>query len=239
VFVIAYGLLSRPVPLPAQSTGSGASRTILAKTPVFAGACKACPWGILAKVTADALSFYGYQTEICWVCWSSYGPREMGDRTKPVMPPASEINDPEYVEPPPDAIPDISATSESNLIDAWNGTGPYARDGKTRRNYRVIAVIRTTTYMLAAASRKSGITSLAQLKDRTAPTWIVGSNQIIFDYYGIKIADLQAKGGGIMPGVGPARAKPRARGERPEMCSLAPVSWPTRPSSGRGTRRVS
>ena len=173
LFVTASVLLSRPVLLPAQSSGSGASATILAKTPVFAGACKACPWGILAKVTADALSFYGYQTKICWVCWSSYGPREMGDRTKPVMPP--EINDPEYVEPPPDLVPDISATSESNLIDAWNGTGAYARDGKTRRNYRVIAVIRTTTYMLAAASRKSGITNLAQIKDRTAPTWIVAS----------------------------------------------------------------
>ena len=33
----------------------------------------------------------------------------------------------------PDAVPDISATSESNLIDAWNGTGPYARDHKQRR----------------------------------------------------------------------------------------------------------
>jgi TRAP-type uncharacterized transport system substrate-binding protein len=207
MFVTVCMLASRPAPLPAQSSPSGASATILAKTPVFAGACKACPWGILAKVTADALSFYGYQTKICWVCWSSYGPREMGDRTKPVMPPASQINDPEYVEPPPDAVPDISATSESNLIDAWNGTGPYASDGKTRRNYRVIAVIRTTTYMLAAASRKSGITSLAQIKDRTAPTWIVGGNPIIFDYYGIKIAELEAKGGGIMPGVGPGPGK--------------------------------
>ena len=109
VFVIGCVLLSRPVPLPAQSSESAASPTILAKTPVFAGACKACPWGILAKVTADALSFYGYHTKICWVCWSSYGPREMGDRTKPVMPPASEINDPEYVEAPPDAIEERTA----------------------------------------------------------------------------------------------------------------------------------
>jgi len=174
------------------------SAAIAAKKPVFAGACKACPWGILAKVTADALSYYGYQTTICWVCWSSFGPREMGDKTKPVTPPGA-FDNPEYVEPPPDAVPDISATSESNLIDAWNGTGPYANDGKPRRNYRVIAVIRTSTYMLAAASRKSGITNLRQIKDRTAPTWVVGNNQIIFDYYGIKVDELRAKGGGIMP----------------------------------------
>jgi uncharacterized protein len=175
-----------------------ASATIAAKKPVFAGACKACPWGILAKVTADALSFYGYQTTICWVCWSSYGPREMADKTKPVTPPGA-LDNPDYVEPPPDAVPDISATSESNLIDAWNGTGPYARDGRQRRNYRVVAVIRTSTYMLAAASRKSGITNLRQIKDRVEPTWIVGNNQIIFDYYRIKAADLRARGGGIMP----------------------------------------
>jgi uncharacterized protein len=183
---------------PEQAAKSAVSATITARKPVFAGACKACPWGILAKVTADALSFYGYQTTICWVCWSSFGPREMADKTKPVTPPGA-LDNPEYVEPPPDAVPDISATSESNLIDAWNGTGPYARDGKQRRNYRVIAVIRTSTYMLAAASRKSGITNLRQIKDRLEPTWIVGNNQIILDYYGIKVADLRARGGGIMP----------------------------------------
>src|SRR5438093_6604673 len=182
--------------------GSAQSPTIAAKKPVFAGACKACPWGILAKVTADALRFYGYDTTVCWVCWSNLGPRYMADRTKPHMPPDAMTNVPEYVEPPPDAIPDISATSESNLIDAWNGTGAYAADGKQRRNYRVVAVIRTTTYMLAAASKKSGITNLRQIKDRKEPTWIVGTNQIIFDYYGIKVPDLQARGGGVMPSVG-------------------------------------
>jgi TRAP-type uncharacterized transport system substrate-binding protein len=194
----ALSLISGHAQRPEAAPMSRVSTTISAKKPVFAGACKACPWGILAKVTADALSFYGYQTTICWVCWSSFGPREMGDKTKPVTPPGA-LDNPEYVEPPPDAVPDISATSESNLIDAWNGTGPYAPDGKQRRNYRVVAVIRTSTYMLAAASKRSGITSLRQIKDRTEPTWIVGNNQIIFDYYGIRVADLKAKGGGIMP----------------------------------------
>src|SRR5579871_2589162 len=195
----------------AQRPEPAVSATIAEKKPVFAGACKACPWGILAKVTSDALSFYGYRTTICWVCWSSFGPREMGDKTKPLTPPGA-LDNPEYVEPPPDAVPDISATSESNLIDAWNGTGPYASDGKQRRNYRVIAVIRTSTYMLAAASRKSGITNLRQIKDRKEPTWIVGGNPIIFDYYGISTKDLEAKGGGIMPPVG--LAPPRVSREK-------------------------
>src|SRR3954454_4720940 len=102
----------------------------------------------------------------------------MADKTKPVMPPGADSNA-EYIEPPPDEVPDISATSESNLIDAWNGTGVYASDHKQRRNYRVVAVIRTSTYMLAAASKKSGVTSLSQIRDRAQPTWIVGGNNII------------------------------------------------------------
>ncbi|HUP03654.1 MAG TPA: TAXI family TRAP transporter solute-binding subunit [Bryobacteraceae bacterium] len=198
VLASALSLIAGHAQAPQPAARPEASATIAAKTPVFAGACKACPWGILARVTADALAFYGYQTKICWVCWSNFGPREMGDKTKPVIPPGA-FDNPEYVEQPPDLVPDISATSESNLIDAWNGTGPYASDHKQRRNYRVIAVVRTSTYMLAAASRKSGITNLRQIKDRKEPTWISGNNQIIFDYYGINAADLRAKGGGIMP----------------------------------------
>ena len=212
-----------------EAARPAASATIAAKKPIFAGACKACPWGIWARVTSDALSYYGYQTTICRVCWSSFGPREMGYKTKPVMPPGAESNA-EYIEPPPDAVPDIGATSESNLIDAWNGTGTYASDGKQRRNYRVIAVIRTSTYMLAAASRKSGITNLKQIKDRTEPTWTVGNNQIIFDYYGIKVADLIAKGGGIVPSN--ASREKRASGD----VFIGPAFWRIRRSSARGTR---
>lgn len=191
---IAHAQPPQPVTKPAAPLG------IAARQPVFAGACKACPWGILAKVTADALSYYGYHTTICWVCWSNYGPREMADKTKPVLPEGvADGGVGEYTEPPPDAVPDISATSESNLLDAWNGTGPYAKDGKRRRNYRVVAVVRTTTYLLAAASKKSGITNLNQIKDRKQPTWIVGSNDEIFKYYGIDANDLKAKGGGVLP----------------------------------------
>jgi uncharacterized protein len=207
IFVFAI-IMSLAFALPgsgqnARST-SKVSDTIAAKKPVFAGACKACPWGILGQVTADALKFYGYDTQICWVCWGSFGPREMGDKTKPVVPPDATVgNAAEYIElPPPDAVPDISATSESGLINAWNGTGGYAQDHKQRRNYRIIAVLRTSRYVMAAASKKSGITNLRQIKDRTQPTWIVGGDSTILDYYGIKVDDLKAKGGGIMPPLG-------------------------------------
>jgi len=174
--------------------------------PVFAGACRACPWGILGKVTADALRFYGYEVQNCWVCWGMVGPREMGDKSKAVIPPG-DITNPEYSEMPPDAVPEISATMESNLEAAWNGTGAYAKDNKKRQNYRVIAAVQDPAYLIAAASKKSGITSLWQIKDRKEPTWIVGGpggvDMDLLNYYGIKIADLKAKGGGILPPVGP------------------------------------
>lgn len=206
VWTTLIPLILGSLSVDAQRNGAGAAQTVSAsiasKRPVFAGACKACPWGILAKVTSDALRFYGYETTICWVCWSSLGPRYVADKTKPTMPPNAQFEVPEYIEPPPDAVPDIGATSESNLIDAWNGTGPYAPDGKQRRNYRVIAVIRTSTYILAAASRKSGITNLRQIKDRAEPTWIAGNNPIVFEYYGIDIGRLKANGGGVVPPVG-------------------------------------
>ena len=65
VFVGLLILVSVAVfePGRAQAPGDSASRrvsaTIATKKPAFAGACRACPWGILAKVTADALRCYG------------------------------------------------------------------------------------------------------------------------------------------------------------------------------------
>jgi hypothetical protein len=59
------------------------------------------------------------QRRICWVCWFNYGPREMADKTRPAIPPgAGEDPTAPYVESPPDAVPDISATSEINVINA-------------------------------------------------------------------------------------------------------------------------
>lgn len=174
------------------------------KRPVFAGACKACPWGVLAAITQAALKPYGYDVKICWVCWSSFGPREMADKTKPVLPPGAEENPVvAYVEPPPNAVPDISATSETNLVDAWNGAGAYATDKKQRRNYRIIAVVQQPNFLMLAANKKSGITDLSQVKERREPTWIAFTSRDrtvdeILAYYGISEEGLKAKGGGYI-----------------------------------------
>jgi uncharacterized protein len=177
---------------------------IALKRPVFAGACKACPWGVLALITQAALKSYDYDVKICFVCWSEYGPREIADRIKPIFP-SIDADDPirAYVEDPPDAVPDISATSQDNLIAAWNGTGPYAKDHKQRRNYRLIAVVHQPNFLMMAASKKSEITDLSQIKDRAQPTWIALTPrdqglQAILDYYGITEDALKAHGGGFL-----------------------------------------
>ena len=61
------------------------------KRPLVAAACKGCPWGALAYAVTAAMKPYGYDVQVCWVCWSSYGPREVADRTKPVMPPGDNF----------------------------------------------------------------------------------------------------------------------------------------------------
>ena len=192
-----------PAPAAALHPVDVGATGIAIHRPVFAGACKACPWGVLAEVTKEALKPAGYDVVVCWVCWSNFGPREMADKTKPVIPPGAENNP--YVESPPNAVPDISATSEVNLINAWNGTGAYAKDNKKRQNYRVVAAVQQPNFLMLAASKKSGITDLSQVKDRSQPTWIAFTNRdevisAVLDYYGITEKGLKAKGGGFVTG---------------------------------------
>jgi uncharacterized protein len=188
----------------AAQASSGSGYGIASKKPVFGGACKACPWGILAMVTRDSLAYYGYDTKVCWVCWSTFGPREMADRTKPVMPDVGNSN-PLDIEPPPDAVLDIAATSEINLDDAWDGVGAYAADNKKRQNYRVIAAVQQPNWLIAAAAQKSGITSLSQVANRTQPTWVVADNnavtRVVLDFYGITEEKLKVHGGGFLRGT--------------------------------------
>ncbi len=199
---MAAAQASANAPLASDINGSqGDVYGIAAHRPVFAGACKACPWGILASVTKEAPKSYGYDVKICWVCWSSYGPREMADKTKPVMP-KSTLVDPAYIEPPPDLVPDISAISLTNLTDAWNGTGVYAPDHKQRWNFRIVAALQQPNYLIVAATKASGIAGLAEIKNRNAPTWITAegtpASDAVLAHYGLTAEGLRAKGGGFI-----------------------------------------
>ena len=167
--------------------------------PLVAGACKGCPWGALAYAVNAAMKPYGYDVQVCWVCWSTYGPREVADKTKPVMPAGESL--PYYIEPPPDGVPDIGITSEMNLADAFLGKGAYETDHKPRGNYRIVATVLMPNYMMVAVNAKSGIKSLWDIKDRTQPTriWVENSSaavDAILKYYGIDLRALELKGGG-------------------------------------------
>lgn len=174
---------------------------ISVKRPLLAAACKGCPWGAMAYAVTAAMQPYGYDVQVCWVCWSSYGPREVADRTKPVMPPGD--NFPWYIEPPPDGVPDFGITSDTNLTDLYLGRGAYAGDHKPRQNVRVVATVLQPNYMLIAVSAKSGINSLFDIKNRTQPTriWVDGNNEAtrtVLKYYGIDERELELKGGGFI-----------------------------------------
>ena len=188
-------------PYPASSPPYG----IAAKRPVFGGACMACPWGIMAIATMEALKPYGYDLQICWLCHSNLGPRQMADKAKPLAPPGTNMSRPE-IAPVPDAVLDLSATSEVNLVDAWNGAGVYAADKKKRQNYRVVAALQQPNYLLAAASRQSGIKSLAEIKDRRRATWVyVDGNDAtkeVLAFYGITEEGLKSHGGGLLTAGG-------------------------------------
>jgi hypothetical protein len=127
----------------------------------------------------------------------------MADKTKPTLPPGAEESPlVEYIEPPPNAVPDISATSEMNLINAWNGEGAYAADHKKRQNYRIIAAVQQPNFLMVAANKKSDITDLAQVNARTQPTWIAFTTRdapvdYILAHYGITEEGLKARGVGL------------------------------------------
>ncbi len=171
------------------------------KRPLIAAACKDCPWGALAYAVTAAMKPYGYDMQVCWVCWSTYGPREVADKTKPVMPPGENL--PYLIEPPPDGVPDMGITSDTNLTDLYLGRGAYAADHKPRQNVREIATLLQPNYLLVAVSAKSGIKSLWDIKNRVQPTRIWTDNmgpvtQMILKYYGINIDALEKRGGGII-----------------------------------------
>lgn len=207
VLMLAFAASVLTPPLQAQSqTISPAPLAqppygVAVKRPVFGGACAACPWGIMGIVVAQALKPYGYDVQTCWVCHSTFGPREMADKTKPAIPPGSDFTRVD-TPPSPDAILDISATSEVNLMEAWNSEGRYAPDKKVRHNYRIVASLQQINYLWAAARKDTGIKSLADIKDYKKPLWIhTDGNAVteqVMKFYGITEEGLKARKGGFV-----------------------------------------
>ncbi|MGQ9632973.1 MAG: TAXI family TRAP transporter solute-binding subunit [Bryobacteraceae bacterium] len=185
---------------PAQSL----PRTgIAAKRPVFGGACKICPWGAMAEFVQAALKPYGYDVQICYNCNAADAPRIVSEaRLPPPYKPDPVV--PEILAPPnaPGLGPvDFGAVAIQFLKNAYKGTGPYSKE-KPRTNLRLIANIQDPSYTLVAARSETGITDLAQVRQKRWPVRILlagigsGSSSILA-YYGLTRQAVEVAGGRI------------------------------------------
>jgi TRAP-type uncharacterized transport system substrate-binding protein len=223
VLMILFGALvwqgggaAAPAPqqgqIPAQLPGIG----IAAKRPVFGGACKICPWGVVADVVKKALKPYGHDVQVCYFCAQADAPRIVGDARMPPPVPSADNEGMRsiapFLEPQPNGRVEFGATSARNFIAAYHGTGAYQKDGP-RRNLRLLANINSPLYILAAVKRSTGITDLAQLKDyKGPPLKIVTANdiaEVVLAYYGTSMEALRAAGATFaQPALPQSRARP-------------------------------
>ena len=177
------------------ATGIGAKR------PVFGGACKLCPWGAMAEVVQAAMKPYGYDVQICYNCNAADAPRIVSEaRLPPPYKPDPAV--PETLAPRnvPDLGPvDFGAVSVQFLRSAYRGTGVYTRDGP-RANLRLIANIQDPSYALVAAKTETGITDLAQIREKRWPVRVLtagvgGNAAAILAYFGLSRETIEAAGG--------------------------------------------
>jgi TRAP transporter TAXI family solute receptor len=190
----------------AQLPGIG----IAAHRPVFGGACKTCPWGVVAEVVKAALAPYGYDVQICYHCFMADAPRIVGDARMP--PPwnphmGGGVIPDSYIPQPPKGRVEFGATSDQILIAAYDGAGAYAKDGP-RPRLRLIANIASPVYIIVAVKRGGEISDLAQLKGHKGPLKIVADadvSAVIFAYYGVSMDSLKAAGATFAPALVPAQ----------------------------------
>jgi para-nitrobenzyl esterase len=190
----------RPGAPPAES----APRTgIAVKKPVFGGACKICPWGAMAEFVQAAMKAYGYDVQICYNCNAADAPRIVSEaRLPPPYKPDPVV--PEILAPrnAPGLGPvDFGAVAIQFLRNAYKGTGPYSKE-KPRTNLRLIANIQDPSYTLVAARAETGITDLAQVRQKRWPVRILlagigSSSSSILAYYGLTREAVEAAGGRI------------------------------------------
>jgi len=196
-FLFRITLLLAAMSLAAGQTG------IKEKKPVFGGACKLCPWGAMAEVVKEAMTPYGYDVQICYNCNAADAPRIVSEaRTPPPYKPDPAV--PEILAPrnPPGlGAVDFGATAIHFLRNAYRGTGIYAKE-KPKTNLRLIANIQDPSYVLVAAKAETGITDLAQIRQKRWPVRILlaglGSDSWrILAHYGLSKEVIEAGGGHV------------------------------------------
>ena len=96
---------------------------------------------------------------------------------------------------------DFGAVAIQFLRNAYRGTGVYARE-KPRTNLCLIANIQDPSYVLVAAKAETGITNLAQIREKRWPVRILtagigGDSARILAHYGLSRTNIEAAGGRI------------------------------------------
>jgi hypothetical protein len=176
---------------------------IAAKRPVFGGACRICPWGAMAEVVQAAMKPYGYDVQICYNCNAADAPRIVSEAR---LPPPYEPDPivPEILAPrnvPGLGAIDFGAVAVQFLRAAYRGTGVYAKE-PPRTNLRLIANIQDPSYVLVAAKKETGITDLAQIRQKRWPVRIlsagIGSDTSgILAHFGLSREVIETAGGRI------------------------------------------
>jgi uncharacterized protein len=182
----------------AQTTG------IKVKRPVLGGACKICPWGALGEIVQKMMQPYGYEVQMCYNCNAADAPRIVGDARVP-PPYKQDPVVPEILAPrnAPGLGPvDFGVTSTQNVWTSYRGTGAYAGE-KPRTNLRLIANIQSPNYLLVAARAETGITDLAQIKQKRWPVKILardsttGMHEDVLSHYGLSVKSIKDAGGSV------------------------------------------
>jgi len=191
-----------PLALAASSLAAGQTG-IKEKKPVFGGACRLCPWGAMAEVVQAAMTPYGYDVQICYNCNGGDAPRIVSEaRTPPPYRPDPAV--PEILAPrnaPGLGAVDFGGVAIQFLRNAYRGTGMYAKE-KPRTNLRLIANIQDPSYVLVAAKAETGITDLAQIRQKRWPIRILtagigADSALILARFGLSRETIEAAGGHV------------------------------------------
>ena len=193
---------SQDAPATAAKTGYAAKR------PVFAGACRTCPWGAIADFVKTMIQPYGYDVLICYTC--AGGPAESRFVADTKMPPPYQELPPgidiaaSLIPRPPNGPIDFGATGAQYLWDAYRGIHDFANDPEgPRKNLRMVANIQEPSYYIVAVKADSGITDLRQIVEKRMPVHIMASTTggqntpALLAYYGITKEKMESFGGSL------------------------------------------
>lgn len=173
---------------------------IAVKRPVLQGACDHCPWGALANIVRKIMASHGYDVQVCLSCSGREAARIVAKR---LMPP--EITDRQFAEGTlvnPDGPIDFGVTGVDAIRRAYDGTAGFAEGAF--KNLRIIARIENPAYLMLAVTRESGLTDLAQVRERKMPVRILaGVGTLVapvLAYYGLTPKEVETLGGKMYAG---------------------------------------